>query len=110
VVTEEDVDDLRPVRVEHLLVSRVAGVQVLQLPGGGITVRIRGATSLNGSSEPLYVVDGVPVSTSNGRGLDWLNPADIAKIEVLKDAIGTSAWGVRGANGVVLITTRRGKR
>lgn len=96
--------------IEELLAGRVAGVQVVQLPGGGISVRIRGATSFNASTEPLYVVDGMPVQVDRDRGIDWLSPADLLRIEILKDASTTSMYGVRGANGVVLITTRRGKR
>ena len=110
VVTQEEVDRARPVRAEEMLEARVPGVQLIRLPSGGISVRIRGTASLSGNNEPLYVVDGVPVNPSPGGGLDWLNPRDIARIEVLKDAIGTATYGMRGANGVVLITTRRGSR
>jgi TonB-dependent starch-binding outer membrane protein SusC len=108
-----DGDDLhgRPaVNVEELLQGRVAGVQVIRRPGGGISVQIRGPGSIMGNTEPLYVIDGMPVQDVAGRGLDWLNPGDILRIEILKDASTTSMYGVRGANGVVLITTRRGKR
>jgi TonB-dependent SusC/RagA subfamily outer membrane receptor len=100
-----------PIRqLEQGLEGRVAGVQVLRSAGGGISIRIRGHSTITGSSEPLYVVDGMPVHVTPGRGLDWLNPLDIARIEVLKDASATSLYGMRGANGVVLITTRRGGR
>lgn len=95
-------------QVEQLLAGRVPGLQVIRGPGGGFSLRIRGISSIYGSNEPLYVVDGMPVRTSPGRGLDWLNPHDIAAIEILKDASSLSWYGVRGANGVVLITTRRG--
>ncbi len=106
-------DDLqgRPaVHLEELLEGQVAGVQVVRHAGGGISFRIRGTGSLNADNEPLYVVDGMPVNIAPGRGLDWLSPGDIQRIEILKDASTTSMYGVRGANGVVLITTRRGKR
>jgi TonB-dependent SusC/RagA subfamily outer membrane receptor len=93
-----------------MLVGRVAGVQVIRLAGGGISVRIRGPGSINGDTEPLYVVDGMLVHATADRGLYWLNPADIRRIEILKDASTTSMYGVRGGNGVVLITTRRGRR
>jgi TonB-dependent SusC/RagA subfamily outer membrane receptor len=111
-VTVVDGDDMQgsPTRLEEFLEGRVPGVQVMHLPGGGISVRIRGYGSFNGDMEPLYVVDGMPVMVTKGRGLDWLNPADIQRIEVLRDASATSMYGVRGANGVVLLTTRRGKR
>jgi TonB-dependent SusC/RagA subfamily outer membrane receptor len=101
--------DGRPfVRAEELLQGRFPGVRVIQLPGGGIAVRVWPPGTFTGGKDPLYVVDGVPVSTVSGRGLDWLNPGDIASIRVLKDISETSAWGARGGNGVVLITTRRG--
>lgn len=111
-VSELDGEDLHGIpvaRAEELLEGRVAGVQVLRTPGGGIEVRIRGRGSIQGNNEPLYVVDGMPINHNPGRGLNWLNPGDILRIQVLKDASETSFYGVRGANGVVLITTRRGR-
>jgi len=96
-------------QVEQLLAGRVPGVQVIRGAGGGFSLRIRGTSSLYSSSEPLYVVDGMLVQTVPGRGLDWLNPNDIETIEILKDANSLSEYGVRGANGVVVITTRRGR-
>ena len=110
VVNGGDVQGQPNAQVEELLAGRVPGVQVLRLPGGGISVRIRGIGSWNSDSEPLYVVDGMPVTVSGGRGLYWLNPGDLQRIEILKDASATSFYGVRGANGVVLITTKRGVR
>ena len=98
------------VHFEELLEGQVAGVQVIRHAGGGISFRIRGPGSISGDTEPLYVVDGMSVYVATGRGLDWLNPGDILRIEILKDASTTSMYGVRGANGVVVITTRRGKR
>lgn len=97
-------------QLERMLEGRVAGVQIIQLPSGGISVRIRGYGSINGDMEPLYVVDGMVVHATAERGLYWLNPGDIRRIEILKDASTTSMYGVRGANGVVLIATRRGDR
>lgn len=108
-----DGDELRGIRaaqVEETLEGRVAGVQVIRHAGGGISIRIRGATSFIGGTEPLYIVDGMPVQADPGRGLDWLNPGDVQRIEILKDAAATSIYGVRGANGVVVITTRRPAR
>lgn len=110
VVRGDDIRGIPVVHAEQLLQGRVAGVQVVELPGGGISVRIRGRGSFNGDTEPLYVVDGMLVQATSGRGLYWLSPGDIQRIEILKDAGTTSMYGVRGANGVVLITTRRGKR
>jgi TonB-dependent SusC/RagA subfamily outer membrane receptor len=97
-------------QLEGMLEGRVAGVQIIRLAGGGMSVRIRGPGSINGDTEPLYVVDGMMIQSASGRGLYWLNPGDIQRIEILKDASTTSMYGVRGSNGVVLITTRRGKR
>lgn len=112
---------------EQLMQGRVAGVQIAQNsgePGGGINVRIRGTSSVFGANQPLFVVDGVPLSgeetssgnTASGVGrqpaknpLNFLNPSDIETIDILKDASATAIYGSRGANGVVLITTKRGK-
>ncbi len=87
-------------------------------PGGGMMVRVRGTTSINGSSDPLYVVDGIPIQSGSlsaiGLGgsttnpIADINPADIASMEILKDASATAIYGARAANGVVLITTKRG--
>ncbi|MGI4968698.1 MAG: SusC/RagA family TonB-linked outer membrane protein [Janthinobacterium lividum] len=108
--------------VDQALQGRAAGVQVLQnsgTPGSGVAVRIRGAASISASNEPLYVVDGLPINTGNTsqlgtgnqstNGLNDLNPNDIATIEVLKDAAAAAIYGSRASNGVVLITTKRGK-
>lgn len=94
-------------RVEQALQGRAAGVQVAQVsgsPGSAQTVRIRGIGTIN-NSDPLYIVDGIAVD-----GLDFLNPKDIETINVLKDAASAAIYGARGANGVVLITTRGGKK
>ncbi|MBS1564960.1 MAG: SusC/RagA family TonB-linked outer membrane protein, partial [Bacteroidetes bacterium] len=90
----------------QLLQGTVSGVQVTQTnsqPGSSFTVRIRGTNSISSSSDPLYVIDGYA-----GADINALNPADIASVEVLKDASATAIYGSRGANGVVLITTRKG--
>lgn len=104
------------VNVAQGLQGRVSGVQVTQnsaAPGGNISVRIRGANSINGSSEPLYVVDGIPLTNAGGineiSSLSAINPNDIESVEILKDASSTAIYGARGANGVMLITTKRGK-
>ncbi|HRD08842.1 MAG TPA: TonB-dependent receptor plug domain-containing protein, partial [Saprospiraceae bacterium] len=108
VVVDEKVIKERPmVSAAEALQGTAAGVQVVQpsgKPGGDISVRVRGATSVLAGNEPLYVVDGVP--TTDIRGL---NPNDIASMTVLKDASSSSIYGARAANGVVLITTKRGK-
>ncbi len=98
----------RPIlRVEQALQGRLAGVQVAQTsgsPGSPLTVRVRGVGTIN-NADPLYIVDGIPVD-----GLDFLNPNDIETINVLKDAASAAIYGARGANGVVLITTKGGRR
>ncbi|MCK8492439.1 TonB-dependent receptor [Spirosoma sp. RP8] len=101
------------------LQARVSGVQVTQnsgAPGGNVSVRIRGTNSINGNSEPLYIVDGIQISNSNPSDnvttlspLSTINPNDVESIEVLKDASATAIYGSRAANGVVLITTKRGR-
>jgi TonB-dependent SusC/RagA subfamily outer membrane receptor len=82
-------------------------------PGGGISVNIRGVNSINGSNEPLYVVDGVQIqgstSASGTNPLSSLNPADVLSMEILQGPSATAIYGSRGTNGVVLITTKRGK-
>lgn len=93
-------------RVEELLAGRVAGVRVLPTPNGGFTILIRGVTTVYGYSEPLYIVDGMAVTVQPGEGLNWLDPADILQIDVLKDPAETSMYGGRGANGVIIIRTR----
>ncbi|MEM9721195.1 MAG: SusC/RagA family TonB-linked outer membrane protein, partial [Bacteroidota bacterium] len=110
------------ITMQNALQGRAAGVQVTNnsgTPGGGIDVRVRGSTSITADNQPLYVVDGVPVIagdfSQNGVGnagtnaLADINPNDIESIEVLKDASTAAIYGSRGANGVVLITTKRGK-
>ena len=101
------------------LQGRAAGVQVTSnsgLPGGGLRVRVRGNGSITANSEPLYVIDGVPAEQGSGSGdpqvnpLMSLDPNEIESLDVLKDASATAIYGARGANGVVLITTRRGQR
>ncbi len=100
------------------LQGKAAGVQVTSnsgLPGGGVSVHIRGTGSITGNSEPLYVIDGIPAEQGTGSSnpqdnpLMSLDPRDVETIDVLKDASATAIYGARGANGVVLITTRRGR-
>lgn len=96
--------------VEGLLQGRAAGLQVVnssQDPGASSTVRIRGGSSLNGSNSPLVVVDGFPLGDAGD--LKQINPADIVNIEVLKDASASAIYGSRGANGVIMVTTKRAK-
>lgn len=105
-VAAEDLDKKPIARLENILQGQAAGVQVSQFsgrPGNSISVRVRGATSLSAGNEPLYVIDGVPVLNTEG-----INPADVESLEVLKDASASAIYGARAANGVVLITTKKG--
>ena len=106
-VNADDIAERPILRVEQALQGTAAGVQVAQVsgsPGSALTVRVRGVGTIN-NSDPLYIVDGIPVD-----GLDFLNPNDIESINVLKDAASAAIYGSRGGNGVVLITTKGGKR
>ena len=123
-VKSEELLKSSPISLEKGLQGRLTGVNVVSndgAPGGGISIQIRGTNSFQGSTEPLYVIDGVPISDSNddtinfdssspnySNALSSLNPNDIASIEILKDASATAIYGSRGANGVVLITTKSG--
>lgn len=106
-IEASQIEQAAPLRVEQALQGRTAGVIVMQnsgQPGSAATVRIRGIGT-TGDAEPLYVVDGMQVG-----GIDFLNPNDIASVEVLKDAAATAIYGARGANGVVMITTIAGRQ
>jgi TonB-dependent outer membrane receptor, SusC/RagA subfamily, signature region len=109
-LTEEDIASAQATRVVELFQGRLPGVQVLRGPTGNLTLRIRGAQGLGYSDEePLVVIDGMPTENTGWSSvLDALMPQDITRIDVLKDAGSTAAYGVRGANGVILITTKRG--
>jgi len=107
-VKAADLEDMQVMRIEQSLVGRTSGVRVTSnsgQPGEGSTVRIRGTTTI-GDSEPLYVVDGIPIL----GGIDFLNQGDIASIEVLKDAASAGIYGARSANGVILVTTKKGAK
>jgi TonB-dependent SusC/RagA subfamily outer membrane receptor len=105
-VTAEDLDRSPGQPIERVLQNHVAGVMITQTPDGWLSVRIRGATTINGSTEPLYVIDGLPIQPGPGGSLVGINPHDIASIEVLKDAASLAFYGLRGANGVILIKTK----
>ncbi len=135
-ISAQEFNKGRIISPTELIQNKAAGVQVVENnePGGGTSIRIRGATSVNASSEPLYVIDGVPIGTGAGGGivvetnqpdflnpnpgngiakgrdpLNFLNPDDIATITVLRDASATAIYGANAANGVVLITTKNGR-
>ena len=114
-LNEKTVADLPVASVDQKMVGQIAGAQVLQqtgAPGGGSSIRIRGNGSIGAGNEPLYVVDGHPYASSNNQTLNpliFINPSNIESITVLKDASSTAIYGSRGANGVVLITTKTGR-
>lgn len=116
VITEKELQQTPMTTIEQGFMGRLPGVQVVQssgAPGAGISMRIRGMTSIAGGNEPLYVIDGIPVFNDDVRGLNGissLNPNDIASVVVLKDASSTAIYGSRAANGVVQITTKEGSR
>lgn len=108
-VNAEEMMKRNPVNLGQGLQGAAAGVSVIRSsgsPDGGFNIRIRGVATVNGSSDPLYVVDGVQVGTS----IDFLNPNDVESIEILKDASATAIYGTRGANGVIMITTKNGSK
>lgn len=107
VISEEDLASRSNSQFGNLIQGRAAGVQVLTpsgKPSAGFSIRVRGTSSISAGSEPLYVVDGIPTTDTRS-----INPADIENITILKDAASAAIYGAQGANGVVLITTRRGK-
>jgi TonB-dependent SusC/RagA subfamily outer membrane receptor len=106
-VTSEDIRRRPGEPIEQILAGRFPGVEITRAADGGIAIRIRGPTSIVGSNQPLYVLDGIPIQPGPNGSLTGISPFDIASIEVLKDAAGTALYGVRGANGVVVIKTKR---
>jgi TonB-linked SusC/RagA family outer membrane protein len=129
-VSSERLKESIVTNVDQILQGRVAGVQVQAnsgAPGAANSIRIRGASSINNSNEPLYIIDGIPVSGSGAAiaGFDWsggsngqnmvnplasIAPSDIVSMDVLKDASATAIYGAAGANGVVIVTTKRGTK
>lgn len=115
-VSEDNLKERPATSLNQALSGKIAGVQVNTnsgRPGGKTNVRIRGFSSINSSNNPLYVIDGVQLPQGNqdqfSQSIDYLNPNDIVSVEVLKDASSTAIYGARGANGVILVTTKRGK-
>ena len=114
-VSSEDFNRGAITSAQELLSGKVAGVQITTGgdPGGGSTIRIRGGSSLSASNDPLIVIDGVPIASGNVSGgrnpLNLINPNDIESMTVLKDASATAIYGSRASNGVIIITTKKGK-
>lgn len=120
-VSSQDFEDVPVQNTESILQGRAAGVQVTTTsgnPGGGFQVRVRGTGSINAGNDPLYIVDGVQISFNDDVAseledetpLNAINPSDIESIEILKDAAAAAIYGAQAANGVVLITTKRGRQ
>ena len=93
--------------IERVLQSRVSGAEVMTTPDGSLSVRIHGITSFIGNNEPLYVIDGVPIAPAPGGALRGISPYDIESIQVLKDPASLTMYGSRGANGVIVIKTKK---
>lgn len=115
-VSSEMISQMNPTSIDQVLQGRAAGVLMIQnngMPGGGASVQIRGLNSINGTNEPIYIIDGVTISGNTGtdtdNALSSINPSDIESMEVLKDASATAIYGANGANGVIIITTKRGR-
>ncbi|PSR57262.1 TonB-dependent receptor [Adhaeribacter arboris] len=112
-VAAKDIQKIQVSSVDQALQGQVAGVQISTTtgaPGGNVNVLIRGVSSINGGVQPLFVIDGYPVSNAGiGNPLNTINPNDIESVDVLKDASATAIYGSRGSNGVIIITTKRGK-
>lgn len=122
-VGTKEINEIPATSLEATLQGKAAGVQVIQgsgIAGSGAMVRVRGAGSISAGGDPLYVVDGIPITQDpfingdrggqNNNPLASINPQDIESIEILKDAAAAAIYGSRGANGVVLVTTKRGRR
>lgn len=113
-INQDNIKNMPTASIDQKLVGQISGVQIMQVsgaPGAGTSVKIRGNGSIGAGNEPLYVVDGMPYSSElnqNLNPLSYINPNDIESITILKDASSTAIYGSRGANGVIMITTKRG--
>jgi len=107
-LSTEELGRLHSGSVEEMLQGRIAGLEVIPRPGGRFSLRVRGIGSLVGDGEPLVVIDGTEVPQDGmGHPFVGLRPRDVVRVEVLKGVASTSVYGYRGANGVILVTTRR---
>lgn len=113
-VSAKEIQDIPAPSIDAAMVGKMAGVQVSQttgVPGGGLAVKVRGIGSIGAGNEPLYVIDGFPITANYDQGdnpLNSINPSDIQSVEVLKDASATAIYGSRGSNGVIIISTKSG--
>ncbi|MBR9988816.1 MAG: TonB-dependent receptor plug domain-containing protein [Gemmatimonadetes bacterium] len=108
-VSADDIARTPSESIERILMTRFPGVWVARTPEGGLSVRIRGASSINSSTEPLYVIDGMATRPGPNGSLTGVHAQDIETIQVLKDAASTAMYGVRGANGVIVIKTKQAR-
>lgn len=115
-ISSEDIAKTSVTSIDQVLQGRAAGIQMTQntgMPGGGSSIRVRGVSSLHSSNEPIIIIDGVTVNASTGtytdNALSSINPSDIESMDILKDASAVAIYGAQGANGVIIITTKRGK-
>jgi iron complex outermembrane receptor protein len=107
VITAADIQRAPGLSLEQLLLTRVPGLTMTRAADGHAILHLRGETTLMGDEEPLVVVNGIPLGPGVGGNLSAINPQDIETIQVLRDAATTSVYGVRGANGVILIRTKQ---
>ena len=108
VITEDEIHETNAVSLNELISRRVPGVQIQQTGDGRIVAVIRGRNSFHGNDAPLYVVDGIPVDPMADGSLPGVLISEIKEIEVLKSPAETARWGMRGANGVIMVTTKKG--
>jgi TonB-dependent starch-binding outer membrane protein SusC len=108
IVDANELDDIPNANIAQMLMGRFPGVMVQETGGGGISVRIRGGNAMGMGQEPLYIVDGIAVQVGSD-GVLPINVRDIESIEVLKGAAESAVYGIRGANGVIVIKTKRGR-
>lgn len=106
IVTSDDLERSPGESIEKVLMARIPGIYASRTSDGSLAIRIRGGSSLQGNNDPLYIIDGVPIEPGPNGALTGINPKDIASIEVLKDAANTTMYGLRGANGVIIIKTK----
>jgi len=106
VLTADDIERSPGQTLEQLLLAHVPGLTVTRTADGRTVLQLRGATTLMGESEPLFVVNGIPLGPNASGNLSAINPRDIESVAVLRDAATTAAYGLRGANGVIVITTK----
>ncbi len=108
IVTSEDLERSPGQSIESVLMSKVPGIIVTRSQDGSLAIQIRGPSTFSSSTDPLFIVNGTPFQAGPGGALTGINPFDISSIEVLKDAASTTMYGVRGANGVIVIKLKHG--